>query len=120
MIGFKRGPGADVFQSEFEPELAASWERSPDGLTFTFNIAAGRDVAEHRAAEWARKFTAEDAQLRPATVTQTEGVHKSYYANVTPGGFEAVDDATLKINMAKATADFLNPLGSNKQTIFPK
>ena len=38
LIGFKRGPAADVFQPEIEPELAASWERSPDGLTFTFQI----------------------------------------------------------------------------------
>ena len=47
LIGFKRGPGADVFQPEIEPELAASWERSPDGLTFTFaiQVAAEDDTA---------------------------------------------------------------------------
>ncbi len=116
LIGFKRGPGADVFQPEIEPELAASWERSPDGLTFTFAIQPG--VAWHNIAPLnGRAFTAEDARFALHRYAN-EGVHKSYYANV--AGFEAVDDATLKINMAKATADFLNPLGSNKQTIFPK
>ena len=116
LIGFKRGPGADVFQPEIEPELAASWERSPDGLTFTFAIQPG--VAWQNVAPLnGRAFTAEDARFALHRYAN-EGVHKSYYANV--AGFEAVDDATLKINMAKATADFLNPLGSNKQTIFPK
>ena len=116
LVGFKRGPGADVFQPEIEPELAASWERSPDGLTFTFAIQPG--VTWHNIAPLnGRAFTAEDARFALHRYAN-EGVHKSYYANV--AGFEAVDDATLKINMAKATADFLNPLGSNKQTIFPK
>ena len=116
LIGFKRGPGADVFQPEIEPELAASWERSPDGLTFTFQIQPNvkwQNVAPLNG----RKFTAEDARYALNRYA-TEGVHKSYYANVS--GFEAVDDATLKVNMARATADFLNPLASNKQTIFPR
>ena len=116
LIGFKRGPGADVFQPEIEPELAASWERSPDGLTFTFQIQPNvkwQNVAPLNG----RKFTAEDARYALNRYA-TEGVHKSYYANVS--GFEAVDDGTLKVNMARATADFLNPLASNKQTIFPR
>ena len=116
LVGFKRGPGADVFQPEIEPELAASWERSPDGLTFTFQIQPNVSW-QNKAPLNGRKFTGEDARYaleRYATV----GVHKSYYANV--AGFEAPDELTLKINMAQATADFLNPLASNKQTIFPR
>ncbi len=116
LIGFKRGPGADVFQPEIEPELAASWERSPDGLTFTFQIqdnVTWQNVAPLNG----RKFTAEDARYALNRYA-TEGVHKSYYANVSD--FEATDELTLKVNMARATADFLNPLASNKQTIFPK
>ena len=116
LVGFKRGPGADVFQPEIEPELAASWERSPDGLTFTFQIqpnVSWQNVAPLNG----RKFTGEDARYALERYA-TEGVHKSYYANV--AGFEAPDELTLKINMAQATADFLNPLASNKQTIFPR
>ena len=118
MLGFRRGPAADVFQPEIVPELAQSWERSPDGLTFTFQITPGvtwQNVAPLNG----RPFTAEDAAFTLGRY-QTEGVHKSYYLNVLSGGFEAVDDATLKINMAKPTADFLNPLASNKQTVFPR
>ena len=116
LIGFRRGPAADVFQPEIEPELAASWERSPDGLTFTFQIqdnVTWQNVAPLNG----RKFTAEDARYALNRYA-TEGVHQSYYANV--AGFEATDELTLKINMAAATADFLNPLASNKQTIFPR
>ena len=116
LIGFKRGPAADVFQPEIEPELAASWERSPDGLTFTFQIdprAAWQNVDPLNG----RKFTAEDAKFALNRYA-TDGVHKAYYTNV--AGFDAVDDETLTVTMSRATADFLNPLASNKQTIFPK
>ena len=116
LIGFVRGPRANVFQPEIEPELAASWERSPDGLVFTFQIDP--------RAKWqnvdplnGRKFTAEDAKFALNRYA-TDGVHKAYYTNV--AGFEAIDDETLAVTMSRATADFLNPLASNKQTIFPK
>ena len=101
---------------EIVPELAASWERSPDGLTFTFDITPGvtwQNVAPLNG----RPFVAEDARYALERYS-TDGVHKAYYLNV--AGFEAVDDATFKINMAKPTADFLNPLASNKQTVFPR
>ena len=116
LIGFTRGPAADVFVAEIVPELAASWERSPDGLTFTFDITPGvtwQNVAPLNG----RPFVAEDARYALERYS-TDGVHKSYYLNV--AGFEAVDDATFKINMATPTADFLNPLASNKQTVFPR
>ena len=116
LIGFTRGPRADVFQPQIEPELAAFWERSPDGLTFTFQIqdnVTWQNVAPLNG----RRFTAEDAAYALNRYA-TEGVHTSYYANV--AGFEAPDDLTMKVHMARATADFLNPLASNKQTIFPR
>ncbi|MCY4456186.1 MAG: hypothetical protein OXC56_07735, partial [Chloroflexi bacterium] len=61
LIGFKRGPGADVFQPQIEPALAAPCERSPDGLTFTFQIqdnVTWQNVAPLNG----RQFTAEDAR----------------------------------------------------------
>jgi hypothetical protein len=33
---------------------------------------------------------------------------------------ETVDDSTFKITMKRPVADFLNPLASNKQTVFPR
>ena len=116
LLRISRGPDADVFQPALEPELAASWERSPDGLTFSFNINEGvtwQNVAPLNG----RQFVADDARFALDRYAN-EGVHKAYYLNV--AGFETVNDQTFNINMARPTADFLNPLGSNKQTIFPR
>lgn len=117
LLGIKRGPGADVFDAPIlEPELAESWERSPDGLTFTFKIRSGI-TWQNLPPLNGRAFVAEDAAFALNRYA-TEGVHQQYYVNVE--SIEAVDDATLKVTMARPAADFLNPLGSNKQTIFPR
>jgi len=117
LIGINRGPDADVFNvPELEPELAASWERSPDGMTFTFQIDP-RAKWQNLPPLDGRAFIAADAAYAMNRY-KTEGVHQSYYVNV--DSIEAVDDATLKVTMKKPVADFINPLGSNKQTIFPK
>jgi peptide/nickel transport system substrate-binding protein len=116
LLGMSRGPAADVFQQGIEPELAQSWERSPDGLTFTFQMTPGVTWQNLEPLN-GRPFVAEDARFALERYA-TEGVHQAYYLNV--ASFEAVDDATLRITMANPTADFLNPLGSNKQTIFPR
>ncbi|MDA1061403.1 MAG: ABC transporter substrate-binding protein [Chloroflexi bacterium] len=116
LLGIVRGPAADPFTTELEPELAQSWERSPDGLTFTFDMTPGVKWQNLEPLN-GRPIVAADAAFALERYAN-EGVHKSYYNNAS--SFEAVDDATFKINMANPTADFLNPLGSNKQTIFPR
>jgi peptide/nickel transport system substrate-binding protein len=117
LIGIKRGPESDVYNAPIlEPELAKSWERSPDGLTFTFKIQEGVKW-QNLAPLNGRAFTAEDARFALERYSKT-GAHKQYYVNV--AGFEAPDATTLKVKMARPAADFLNPLGSNKQTIFPR
>jgi peptide/nickel transport system substrate-binding protein len=117
LIGIARGPKADVFNAPvLEPELAKSWERSPDGMTFTFKMTPGIKWQNLPPLN-GRPFVAADAAYAMNRY-KTEGVHQSYYVNV--DSITAVDDATLKVTMKKPVADFLNPLGSNKQTIFPK
>ena len=116
LLGTARGPKTDPFKAVLEPELAQSWERSPDGLTFTFNITPGIKWQNLPPLN-GRAFVAEDAAFAMNRY-KDEGVHKQYYVNV--ASIEAVDDATLKVTMARPVADFLNPLGSNKQTIFPR
>jgi peptide/nickel transport system substrate-binding protein len=64
-----------------------------------------------------RPFVAEDAAFAMNRYAK-EGVHQSYYVNV--DSIAAVDDSTLKVTMKRPVADFLAPLGSNKQTIFPR
>ncbi|MEZ4552840.1 MAG: ABC transporter substrate-binding protein [Dehalococcoidia bacterium] len=116
LIGMSRGPDADVFQPGLEPELAKSWERSPDGLTFTFQMTDGV-TWQNLPPLNGRPFIAADAAYAMNRYA-TEGVHRSYYVNV--DSITAVDDTTLKVTMKRPVADFLWPLGSNKQTLFPK
>ncbi len=117
LLGIDRGPDADVFNAPvLEPELATSWERSPDGMTFTFKIDP-RVKWQNLPPLDGRQFVAADAAFA-LNRYKTEGVHQQYYTNVDT--ITAVDDSTLKVTMKRPVADFLNPLGSNKQTIFPK
>jgi peptide/nickel transport system substrate-binding protein len=117
LLGIQRGPKADVFnQPVLEPELAKSWERTPDGLTFIFKMQDGIKWQNLPPLN-GRAFVAEDARYAMERYSQT-GVHRQYYANV--AGYEVPDPQTLRVKMTRPVADFLNPLGSNKQTIFPR
>ncbi|MDA1061451.1 MAG: ABC transporter substrate-binding protein [Chloroflexi bacterium] len=64
-----------------------------------------------------RPFTAHDVKFAYDRYA-SEGVHQSYWLNVDT--IEVVDDYTLNINMATVSADFILPLASRYQTIFPR
>jgi len=115
LIGIVGGPDVDINKLELEPELATDWERTPDGMTYTFNLAPNAKW-QNVAPLNGRAFTAADAKFAFDRYA-AEGVHQSIWINV--DSIEAVDDTTLKVNMKRAVADFVNPLGSRYQTIFP-
>ncbi len=115
LVGHVGGVDVDPFKFELEPELAASWERSPDGLVQTFRLADGikwQNVAPLNG----RPFVAADAKFAFERYKAT-GVHKSYWTSAST--IEAVDDRTLKVTLTKPLVDFVIPLGSRYQTIFP-
>jgi len=115
LLGSRGGPDVNVNQPESEPELASSWERTPDGLLFTIHLRD--DVKWQNLPPLnGRAFVAEDAKFAYERY-QTTGVHQSYWSNVE--AITAVDDQTLTIKLKEPTADFLLPLGSRYQTIFP-
>ncbi len=116
LIGIVRGPKADPFKMELQPELAQSWERSPDGLTYTFNIRPGIKWQNLPPLN-GREFVAADAMYALQRYSK-EGAHRAYYVNV--DSFEAPDSSTLRIKMKRPVVDFLNPLGSDKQPVFPR
>ncbi|MGE0229050.1 MAG: ABC transporter substrate-binding protein [Dehalococcoidia bacterium] len=116
LVGFATGPGVDTTTLKLEPELASSWERSPDGLTLTFKMAPGvkwQNVAPLNG----RAFVAADAKFAFERYRK-EGVYKSYWTNV--DSIDAPDDSTLRIKLTKPLIDFINPLASRYQTIFPR
>ena len=116
LLGMVGGPRKDPFAIELEPELAATWERSPDGSVFTFNLR--EDIKWQNVPPLnGRPFTADDVKYAYDRYA-TEGVHQSYWVNI--ASREAVDDHTFKATMGSVTADFILPLASRYQTIFPR
>ncbi|MGE0227702.1 MAG: ABC transporter substrate-binding protein [Dehalococcoidia bacterium] len=116
LIGFVSGIHYDPLKLELKPELATSWERSPDGLVYTFKIRSGTKWQNLPPLN-GRAFVADDAAFALGRY-KTEGVHQSIHSEV--DRFEAPDPATLKITMKKPLADYINNLGGRYQTIFPK
>ena len=108
--------GATSSRPEVQPEVADSWERAGDGLSFTFNIHPGIKYQNIDPLN-GRDFTAEDVKYAYERY-QTEGVHKNYLVNA--ASFEVVDDLTLKINMKAPVADFIVGLGTRYLTVHPR
>ncbi|MDA1062004.1 MAG: ABC transporter substrate-binding protein [Chloroflexi bacterium] len=116
LLGFVGGPRYSPFNLELEPELASSWERTPDGTSFTFNLRD--DVKWHNVDPLnGRPFVADDVKFAYDRYA-TDGVHQSIWDNVS--SIEAADNTTLRINMGTVTADFIASLGGRYQTIFPR
>ncbi len=116
LLGMVGGVHKDPFTIELEPELASTWERTPDGAVFTFNLR--EDIKWQNVPPLnGRKFTADDVKYAYDRYA-TEGVHQSYWANISSR--EAADEHTFKATMGTVTADFILPLASRYQTIFPR
>ena len=115
LLGYKRGVDADPFKTELEPELAASWEVSPDGLTYTFALAP--DIRWHNVAPLdGRAFTAADVKAA-YEVYAADGVATNYFISVDT--METPDDATLVVKLKSPEPDFIAALGTRYLTIFP-
>ena len=116
LLGMVGGPRKNPFTIELEPELASSWERTPDGATFSFVIRD--DIKWQNVAPLSgRQFTSADAKYAFDRYSE-EGVHQTYWANVS--AIETPDDTSMTLQMSKVTADFILPLASRYQTIFPR
>ena len=116
LLGMVGGPAKDPFKIEIKPEIASSWERTPDGTVFSFQLRD--DVKWQNLPPLnGRPLVAEDVRYAFDLYSQ-EGVHQSYWTNI--GSIDAVDDQNLTITMSKVTADFILPLASRYQLIFPK
>lgn len=116
LIGIKGGPNSNPLKIETTPELAKSWEYSPDGLVATFRLQSGVKW-QNLAPLNGRPLVADDIVFALQRYSK-EGVHRSYY--VTVDKIEATDAATVRITLKKPTPEFEIPLGSRYQTIFPR
>jgi len=116
LIGIKGGPDAEPFKTKTVPELAKSWEFTPDGLAVTFKLQSGIKWQNLPPLN-GRDFVADDV-VYALQRYRTSGVHQSYYVNVDK--IEAPDASTVRITLKKPTPEFEVPLGSRYQTIFPR
>ena len=116
LLRFAGGAAFDPFERRLEPELARSWERSPDGLTYTFQLtdeARWQDVPPLDG----RPLVAGDARWAIERYAR-EGAHRGYLAAM--ARCEALDDHTLAITLRRPQADFDLPLGSRSFSIYPR
>lgn len=120
--------GVEEDSRTLTPELAVEWEASPDATEFTFTLADGitwHDGTEFSAEDivWNANWTVQNIETFGTFVpvwTQIEGaeaVSNGEADSLT--GIEAVDDQTLRIQLAEPNAEFLMALTEPPNTIMP-
>jgi peptide/nickel transport system substrate-binding protein len=103
----------DPETQEFVPWLATSWERSDDGLTYTFTLR--EDVTFHDGTPFnaeAVKFNF-DRVHNPDLVSRATAPFGSY------GSAEVVDEYTVRINLVEPIAAFLDYVSFSYRMISP-
>jgi len=114
--------------TKLRPELAESYEISPDGQTFTFKLRSG--VKFHNG----RELTAEDVKYTLDRVTnpKTQSPGAGFFASIqgfddvaggkaeTLSGVTVVDPTTIKIELSRPDATFLHVMALNFSHVVPK
>ncbi|WP_432284293.1 ABC transporter substrate-binding protein [Aminobacter sp. BA135] len=110
------------------PELAESYEISPDGKTFTFKLRQG--VKFHNG----REMTAEDVKYSLDRVTnpKTQSPGAGFFASINGyddvaagkseslAGVTVVDPSTVKIELSRPDATFLHVMAINFSHVVPR
>jgi ABC-type transport system substrate-binding protein len=100
--------------TELVPDLAESYEISPDGKTFTFKLRPGAKFTN------GREVTAEDVKysiervLDPATQSPGAG----FFGSIDT--IEVVDPMTIRFNLNRPDATFLHVMAINFAHVVPK
>jgi oligopeptide transport system substrate-binding protein len=114
--------------TNLKPDLAESYEISPDGKTFTFKLRSG--VKFHNG----REMTAEDVKYSLDRVTnpKTQSPGGGFFASIkgydavaggtseSLEGVTVVDPTTIKIELTRPDATFLHVMAINFSHVVPK
>jgi peptide/nickel transport system substrate-binding protein len=94
------------------PGLAASWDQSPDGLTYTFHIRPGVKWSDNQP------FTADDAKFTLDMIRDAKNAspYKSNFDQI--ASIEVPDAMTLTVNLKAPACSFL--LNAMSMPILPK
>ena len=115
LIGMRLGPWLDKYNIVTQPELAASWETSPDGLTHTFSLQPNvkwQNIAPLNG----RAMTAEDITLALEGFAAS-AVNSHFYEFV--DRFSTVDGQTVQITMKGPDTDFVTTQSLRSLSIYP-
>ena len=116
LLGLDHGPGASKFRVDLEPELATTWENTPDGLNYTFNLAEGvkwQNVVPLNG----RDFSSEDV-LWAYTRQSTTGINTGPFNLVTE--MTTPDANTFGMSIERPSPDFLVPFSLRWMGVYPR
>jgi peptide/nickel transport system substrate-binding protein len=88
-----------------QPDLATSWDISPDGLTYTFHLKTGVKFSD------GTPFSADDVKwtLDRDRAPDSVSAQKQLFANIK--SVDVVDPATVKVTLGQPQGDFLYDMG---------
>jgi peptide/nickel transport system substrate-binding protein len=115
LLEFRTGP--DVTTLEIEPDLAESWEVSPDGLTYTFRLRG--DVRWHNVPPVnGRPFTSDDVVATFEAIKQTPAQYAWMYEPVS--SVTAPDERTVVFTLDRPYTPLLEYLAYHFSMIVPR
>jgi len=88
-----------------QPDLATSWDISPDGLTYTFHLKPDVKFSD------GTPFSADDVKwtLDRDRAPDSKSAQKQLFANI--ASVDVVDPATVKVTLTQPQGDFLYDMG---------
>ncbi len=114
LVGFATGQDLGKYVPKTQPELAKSWEVSPDGLEFTFDLEPNVNY-QNVAPVNGRPFIAQDVKLTYERHA-AGGLNQAFFAYA--DSFTVVDDQTFTIQMRSPDADLPVALASRQLPIY--